>query len=116
MLAGIGQFRVYGENNNPGRNYMFKHFALFSFILLFSSLAIAEEIKLDAQATNVLKSNLEKLVGKKVSIRTESSDEISGTVQSVGNEAVVLAQLTGREFFDAIVPMDKVQAIIVRSR
>lgn len=79
-------------------------------------LATSEEIKLDASASGAVKSNLEKLTGKKVAIRVTSGDEIGGTVQNVGPEGVVITQLTGREFFDALIPIEKIVAVIVRAR
>ena len=76
----------------------------------------AEELKLDVQTTNATKATLEKLIGKKAAIRIAESEELSGTVQSVGPDALVLSQLTGKEYFDAVIPLDKVVAVIVKTR
>lgn len=76
----------------------------------------AEDIKLSSQGPGAIKLNLEKLVGKKVTLRIIAGEDISGTVESVGVDAVVITQLTGKEFFDAAVALHTIAAVTVRAR
>jgi len=54
--------------------------------------------------------------GKKVTLKLGPNDELSGTVKVVTKEVVQLTELTGREFFDAVVDLKSVKAVIVRAR
>jgi small nuclear ribonucleoprotein (snRNP)-like protein len=63
-----------------------------------------------------VKSVLERLVGKRVSVVLTSGPELSGVVTSVGDKVVLLSELTGREFFDGVVNIDQIGAVVVRTR
>jgi len=54
--------------------------------------------------------------GKLVALRLESGEEIEGTVTLVGNSLVHISKLTGKEFYDAIVSIDKISAVRMRTR
>lgn len=59
---------------------------------------------------------LEKQVGKRVSLRMQSGEELAGTVKSVNGEVVHIGELAGKEFYDAVVALDSVEAVVVRVR
>ncbi|MBI5445550.1 MAG: hypothetical protein HY900_30590 [Deltaproteobacteria bacterium] len=52
--------------------------------------------------------------GKKVTVRLLAGEELTGKVKTVTNELLHLSGLTGREYFDAVVDVNRVQAVIVR--
>jgi hypothetical protein len=54
--------------------------------------------------------------GKRVVVRTRSGQELTGTVREVNAKVVVLGALGGREFFDAAVSLDAVEAVLVRNK
>ena len=54
--------------------------------------------------------------GKRVMIRTRSGGELTGEVRDVNAKVVVLGALQGREFFDAVVAVDAVEAVQVRTK
>ncbi|MGE0874992.1 MAG: hypothetical protein AB7O31_10025 [Burkholderiales bacterium] len=54
--------------------------------------------------------------GKRISVQLRNGQELSGTVREVTDKLLVLGGLTGREFFDAVIPLDAIQAVIVRTR
>lgn len=56
---------------------------------------------------------LEGQVGKRVAVRV-GDEEIAGTVKSVNGEVVHLAELTGKEFYDAVVKIAAIDAVVVR--
>jgi len=60
--------------------------------------------------------NLERQVGKRVKLRLVSGQDVEGTVVAVGTAAVHVARLAGLDFFDAIVRLDQIAAVIVRVR
>jgi len=69
------------------------------------------EVKADA-----VKVNLERQVGKRVRLRLVSGQDLEGTVVAVGTAAVHLARLGGMDFFDGVVRLDQIAAVIVRVR
>lgn len=58
---------------------------------------------------------LQRQVGQKVEIRLKSGEKITGKVEAVGASAVHLSSLAGQEFYDAVVILDDVSAIVIRT-
>lgn len=54
--------------------------------------------------------------GKRVTVRLGSGDELSGKVVLVGDSVLHLGELAGREFFDAVIPLAGIEALIIRVR
>lgn len=54
--------------------------------------------------------------GKPVTLRLSGGQELSGTVREATGKLVVLGALSGREFFDAAVPLEKIEAVLVRNK
>lgn len=52
----------------------------------------------------------------RVTLRLRSGQELSGTVHAVTGKLVHLGALSGREFFDAVVPLETIEAVIIRTR
>jgi hypothetical protein len=59
---------------------------------------------------------LTRQVGKIITVRLRAGEEISGKVQTVGEHVVHLAQLAGRDFYDAAIRVDAIDAVLVRAR
>lgn len=90
-----------------------RRFALAAFLCLtLSSAAVAQELSIAEADTT--RSVLAAQKGKRVTLRLQSGQELTGVVRDANATLVVLGALTGREFFDAIVPIDAVEAVIVR--
>lgn len=77
--------------------------------------ALAQDVSLEVNA-DAVKVNLERQVGKRVRLRLLSGGDVEGTVISVGTAAVHVARLAGMDFFDGIVRLDQIAAVIVRAR
>ena len=58
---------------------------------------------------------LTRQVGQRVELRMKSGEKLAGKVEAVGEKTVHLAGLTGQEFFDAVVVLDQVSAVIIRT-
>lgn len=54
--------------------------------------------------------------GKRVSLRLRSGQELTGILRESTDRLAVLAELSGREFFDAVVPIEAIEAVIVHRR
>lgn len=76
--------------------------------------AYAQDTKLEVRSADTVKSMLERQVGKRVGVVLTTGQELSGVVSSVGDKVVHLSELSGREFFDAVVSLEHIRAVVVR--
>ena len=90
------------------------HALILGIALAFSIPAIAAD--LDVKASDSVESVLAAQKGKRVTIKTRSGQEITGTVKMVSPKLVQVSQVSGREFFDAVLPLEAVEAVLVRTK
>ena len=76
----------------------------------------AQEGRLPVSAQDTPRTVLQRHIGKAVTLKLDSGDEIAGKVRLVGDRIVHLEELAGKEFYDAVVDLDEVAAVIVRAR
>lgn len=79
------------------------------------AMTAAQDVSLQVNA-DAIKLNLENLTGKRVRLRLVSGQDLDGIVKNVGAAAVHLERITGQEFFDAVVRLDQIAAVVVRVR
>ena len=84
--------------------------------LTLSPAAFADDPAVQVQSGDTVKSMLTKSAGQTVGLRVGSGEEIRGKVAKVGDNVVHLTDLSGREFFDAVVPIDAIQAVVIKAR
>jgi len=53
-------------------------------------------------------------VGKRVTLRVRAGEDLTGTVKSVNADIVHIGELAGKEFFDAVVALKSIDAVVVR--
>lgn len=82
--------------------------------LLLALPAQAQDLAISANDT--LQSVLAAQKGKRVTLRLSGGQEITGVLREATARLVVLGALSGREFFDAAVPLEKVEAVLVRTK
>ncbi|NIB40621.1 hypothetical protein HBA55_13550 [Pseudomaricurvus alkylphenolicus] len=85
---------------------------LLSALIAFPAFAEPLVIKSSSTQATVLKNYTDKYV----TLKLKSGQELSGSVKSVSKKLVHLHELRGREFFDAAVSLDSIEAVIVRVR
>jgi len=88
--------------------------ALVSLGLVFAQGSFGEAPAVKAGDT--IQQVLEAQKGKKVTIRLGAGDELTGKVTVVTKELLHLSGLTGRDFFDAVIEVSKIQVVIVRAK
>ena len=76
----------------------------------------AQADKLEIAEGDTVKAVLERQMGKRVSVVLSTGQEMSGVVSKVTRDVVHLSELSGREFFDAVVPLDRINAVVIRVR
>ena len=85
----------------------------FALSVLFTLPAHAQDVNINA--ADSIQSVLTAQKGKRVTVRT-GNQEITGQVREATSRLVVLGAVTGREFFDAVIPLDKVEAVLIRTK
>ena len=85
-------------------------------LVAFAVVPVSAQEKLTVGADATGKSVLDAQQGKRVGVLLTTGQELTGVVTSVGATVVHLSELSGREFFDAVVPLERVSAVIVRTR
>ena len=75
----------------------------------------AQEPALEVNA-DAIKVTLERQIGKRVRLRLVSGQDVEGTIVAVGTAAVHVGRLAGMDFFDGVVRLDQIAAVIVRAR
>ena len=93
-----------------------KHLFL-SFVTIVALCASAfGQAPLDLKPDDTMRSVLERQVGQTVDLRMKSGEKIGGKVEKVTDKLAHLSQLTGAEFYDAIVEIDGIAAVAVRTK
>jgi predicted NAD/FAD-binding protein len=77
---------------------------------------LAQDARLEVRTGDTVKSLLQRQMGKRVTLVLTTGPEFAGVVSAVGDQVVHLTGLTGREFFDAVVSLEHVGAVLVRVR
>lgn len=93
---------------------------LLGFLVVGSGATIAdvraEESHADQAVPESIKHVLDQQQGKRVKLRLSSGQDVEGTVTSVSAQTVKITQLSGMEFYDAVVRIEHVSAVIVRGK
>ncbi len=83
-------------------------------VLTCTGALAADEIRIGGSDT--VQSVLTSLKGKRVTVRVRSGQELTGTVREINARLVQLGGLSGKEFYDAVIPLDAVDAVLVRTK
>ena len=71
-------------------------------------------LKFEPKANATMREALVGLKNERVTLTLESGEQIEGKVTMVGDSVVYIAQLTGKIFYDAVVSIDKINALTFR--
>ena len=88
--------------------------ALLGLMLAAPQAGLAQEVRVGANDT--VQTVLAAQKGKRVAVRVRSGQEFTGTVQEVTGRLVHLGAISGKEFFDAVVPLEAIDAVLVRTK
>ena len=92
-----------------------KTLQLFSLVMLLTGTVALAEGKLEFQPTDTVKTVLDKQVGQKVELRLKGGEKLAGKVEKVGDRTVHLSAIAGQELFDAVVVLEDVAAVLIRT-
>ena len=86
-------------------------------LLVFAVLATGASAQgLTISPTDTTQSVIAAQKGKRITVRLRSGQELSGVVRDSSDRLLILGEVSGREFFDAAVPIDAIEAVLVRTR
>ena len=88
--------------------------ALLGLMLAAAQVGLAQELRVGANDT--VQTVLAAQKGKRVTVRVRSGQELTGTVRDVSGRLVHIGAVSGREFFDAVVPLESIDAVLVRTK
>ena len=89
---------------------------IFGIITLGSSnLIMAEKGKADVDMASIV-NVLNQQAGKQVELVLRSGEKLSGTVAKVDDDIVRIEKLAGKDFYDAVVRIKAVDAVIYKAR
>lgn len=71
---------------------------------------------IEIKASDSVRTFLERIVGQRVELLLRSGSKISGKLEHVNPEALHLSQISGQDFYDAIVATSEITAAVVRAR
>ena len=83
-------------------------------VLCFSTQVLSQEVTISGNDTTQSVVTAQK--GKRVTLRLRSGYEITGVVRDVNGRLVVLGNVVSRELFDAVVPLETVEAVLIRTK
>jgi len=84
--------------------------------LLAWAAAPAAGAELKVGANDTVQTVLAAQKGARVTVRLRSGQEVTGVVREVGSRVVQIGAVTGKEFFDAVIPLEAVDAVFVRTK
>lgn len=85
-------------------------------VLLLAVAVAVHAASLAVGKSDTLGTQLTRQLGKPVTLKLSYGDELTGVVAQVGDRVVYLEKIAGREFYDAVVDLDQVAAMLVRVR
>ena len=90
-------------------------FIVLSCLALSQSL-FAQEVKFELKKDYGIKEILTGYVGKRVAVRLDTGEEMEGIVTSIGDHLVHISRLSKRDFYDVLVRIERINAVIIRMR
>ena len=90
-------------------------FVVAIFLIISQGLVTAQE-KIELQQSYGIKEVLIKYTGKRVSVTLDSGAVFEGILTKVGDHLVHISRLRGKEYFDAMIRVDKISSVVIRAK
>ena len=93
-----------------------KHNVLALLTVVAFACAAPAYAQLQVGANDTVEAVLRAQKDKRITVRLRSGQELTGVVRMSNARVVQLGAITGREFFDAVVPLDAIDAVLIRTK
>lgn len=74
------------------------------------------QANIDLEPNDSVQTVLQRQVGQTVELRMASGEKIGGKLEKVNEKLAFLSQLTGAEYFTAVVVIEDIAAVVVRAK
>jgi hypothetical protein len=91
-------------------------FLVVSLCLINISGSFAQDAKFEMNAQFGMKEALLSQTGKRITVKTDSGETLEGTVIKVGDQLLHISKLAGKDFYDAVIRLDKITSVVLRVR
>lgn len=87
-------------------------------VLLFVGLATSgfAQGNLELEPNDSMAAVLQRQVGQSIELRMVSGEKIGGKLEKVNDKLAHVSQLTGAEYFSAVVLIEDISAVVVRAK
>lgn len=100
--------------NSLAHPFMRRTLALAFVLSLLAQTAVFAQNKVEIAATDSPSTLLPRLTGQKVELYLKGGAKLAGKVESATPNSVHLSNLTGQEYFDAVIFTADISAVVVR--
>ena len=84
--------------------------------MIASQNIVAAQDKIELRQDIGIKEALIQFTGKRVSVTLDSGTAYEGILTKVGDHLVHISRLTGKEYFDALIRIEKISGLVVRTK
>ena len=99
-----------------GYRWRMKHLLLTLLAVAAIGSPLFAQTKIELLTGDTVQSVLEKQVGQPIDLRMKSGEKLVGKLEKVAGKAAHLSSLAGAEFYDAIVNIEDISAVVVKTR
>lgn len=78
--------------------------------------AFSEEDVFKFGKDSSLQTNLLQFKGKTIEIQLKTGGQLTGKLSEIGTQSVLLKELRGKEYYDALIVIDDITAVIFKAR
>jgi hypothetical protein len=78
--------------------------------------AFSEENVFQFGKDKSLQTNLQQFKGKTIEIQLKTGGQLTGKLSEVGTQSILLKELRGKEYYDALIVIDDITAVIFKAR
>jgi hypothetical protein len=83
---------------------------------LIATTAFSEENVFQFGKDNSLQTNLLQFKGKTIEIQLKTGGQLAGKLSEIGSQSILLKELRGKEYYDALIMIDDITAVIFKAR
>ena len=84
--------------------------------MIASQSIVAAQDKIELRQDIGIKEALIQFTGKRVSVTLDSGTAYEGILTKVGDHLIHISRLTGKEYFDAVIRIEKISGLVVRTK
>jgi hypothetical protein len=85
-------------------------------VSLIATTAFSEENVFQFGKDNSLQTNLLQFKGKTIEIQLKTGGQLAGKLSEIGTQSILLKELRGKEYYDALIMIDDITAVIFKAR